>query len=713
VTRDLESLWADDPAPERRRSERPRPLSSDIWGDEDRAAGTEQEARAETTTQERVDLEEIWSRRIGPRPPPRTNGRRPQRTHRQRLVERRRRRRRRRIGLGIGGLFLLLLIADTTWAGLTLRNVLTSAESELQDGVAALQAGELGAAQAHFRRAEEGAGSASSGFSHPSIMLASVTPGLARDIDVTRALGDASELAARSGLAAVEMAEALGVTSDGFASSLYANGRVELDSLQEGKPFLDEIVGQLSEAQALLNDAPTATIGIIEDARRAAGGEISRANETAVKSSEMFGALPTLLGAEEKQRYFLAFQTLSEARGTGGLIGLWGILAAEDGAIELKKVAPIADLTQIPMPPASGPKWYETRYEPFASLEQWQQVNMTPNLPVASEVLLDMFENAKGRRLDGVVAMDPIALGMLSRGTGSLLAEGLDIAVSEDNARQVLLESVYEEFPGNNAQNTYLEALITEFWERISSADVDAPELIGGLGEAASSRHLQVYSSDDQAQEGLIDAEVAGTYDNYGPHVQMVFNNNLAASKVDYFLRRSINTNIVIANDGSAEVTTSIKLRNRAPSSDSALLDRAIESDPPGLNRLFLNAMLPQGAQLHTVSVGGEARPAVTDDEAGFPTVWDIVVLEAGDSTTMKVSYRLPNALDTSEGRSGMDWTLVPQATVVPDKFSVRVQAPDGFAASIEEERGGQEPAASLKGKLSSVRALRIQLERQ
>ncbi|MGH2750696.1 MAG: DUF4012 domain-containing protein, partial [Actinomycetota bacterium] len=379
----------------------------------------------------------------------------------------------------------------------------------------------------------------------------------------------------------------------------------------------------------------------------------------------------------------------------------------------LKKVAPIAQLTEIPMEPANAPEWYETRYDPFASLEQWQQVNMTPNLPVASEVLLEMFENAKGQQLDGVLAMDPIALGMLSRGTGELQAEGLDVAVSEDNARRVLLESIYEEFPNNDAQNAYLGALITEFWERIATADVNAPELLGGMGEAASSRHLQVYSSDDRAQEALVSAEVAGTYDSYGPNVQMVFNNNLAASKVDYFLRRSVNTNIVIANDGSAEVTTTIKVRNRAPSGGSPLTDIKIDSDPEGLNRLFLNAMLPQGAQLHTVDVGSEARPAVADDEAGFPTVWDIVVLESGDATTMKVNYRLPNALDTSGGRSGMDWTLVPQATVRPDKFSVRVQAPDGFTASIEEENGEAEPGPSLKGKLSSVRSLRIQLERR
>ena len=704
MSRDLERLWTDDPPRRERESEDRLATTPRIWDDE-----SDTEAAAETSPSSKVgadtDLEEMWERRTPSQPPPSPNGRRGPR-HSSRGA-RRRRPSAKRVGWFVVGGMLLLLVVDGVWAGLTLKGGLEASETNLLEGVTALQDGDLEAARSHFTSARDDASATDSILRHPSTALASITPGLTRDVDVVKRLGDATGLAAESGLTAVRLAEALGVTSDGFAASLYGDGRVDLDSLRAAEPFLVDLVDQLSDAQALLNDAPEANLNILSEALQTAGGEIGLAGETARKSSEMFAALPTLLGAEEKQRYFLAFQTLSEARGTGGLIGLWGILSADDGEIALKKVAPIGQLTSIETPAASGPKWYEKRYGPFAALEQWQQSNFSPNLPVVSEVLLERFEAAKDKELDGVVTMDPIALGLLTRGTGPVSAPGLDVDVTEDNAREVLLRSVYEEFESNNEQNAYLAALITSFWESIETGDVNATGLLAGVGEATSTRHLAVYSSDADAQRALVSAEAAGTYDSYGSNVQMVFHNNLAASKVDYFLRRKIDTSIKIEDDGSALVTTKIEVRNAAPPGGSPLLDIRIPSDSPGLNRLYLSALLPEEAQVEQLTLNGEFRPEVPDNEDGYPTVWDIVVLKAGQSTTMKVAYVLEDAFSGAS----FDLTMIPQPAVQPDSFSLDVQPPDGFSASITES-GTSGRETSVEGFLDRTRTFQLDIDR-
>jgi hypothetical protein len=603
---------------------------------------------------------------------------------------------------------VVLLVADALWAGLTLRDGLQAAETGLQEGVAALQTGELEAARNHFAEAGEGAGSARSAFKHPATVLGSALPGLTRDVGVLRSLSGAGELASESGLTAVELASELGVTSEGFASSLYSEGRVDLDALKLGGPYLAEIAQQLNEAETLLAGAPEATLGLIDDAHATALGEIAAAGKTVRKSSDMFGALPTLLGQDGKQRYFLAFQALSEARGTGGLIGLFGILSADDGEIALKKVAPISDLIEIPTPPSGGPTWYETRYGPFGALVEWQQTNFSPNLPVVSEVLLERFEAAKDKPLDGVVMMDPIALGLLSQGTGPLEAEGLDVAVTRDNASEVLLESIYEDF-GRNAQNAYLADLITEFWRRIHEGEVNANRLIAGMGEAVSTRHLAMYSTDAEAQDALVETEVDGDYNSYGPNVQMIFNNNLAANKLDYFMTRSIATRIVVEDSGDAVVTTAIEVHNEAPSSGSALLNSGIPSDPLGLNRLFLNAMLPRDARVRKVTVDGQLRSEVPDDEDGFPTVWDIVELESGQSSTMKVTYVMEDAF----ADANFELTMIPQTAGKPDSFSLEVRPPDGFRASITGPNLTNSGSTSVNGVLDTVLTFTIDLEEQ
>ncbi|MCP6077384.1 DUF4012 domain-containing protein, partial [Klebsiella pneumoniae] len=54
--------------------------------------------------------------------------------------------------------------------------------------------------------------------------------------------------------------------------------------------------------------------------------------------------LPAMLGADGPRNYFLAFQTLSESRGTGGLIGGFGIVRAVDGKVAVDSLASNAEL---------------------------------------------------------------------------------------------------------------------------------------------------------------------------------------------------------------------------------------------------------------------------------------------------------------------------------------------------------------------------------
>jgi hypothetical protein len=190
VSRNLEDLWSDDP-PRLRSADSGRLTLRDLWDEQDAPAEPVSPRSAPET-----DVSRIWERN-GPPPTPlplRSNGRRktqPPRAeeeHRQGL-------RPARIALQACALFVVLVLADAVWAGLTLRDGLQAAETGLQQGVAALQAGDLQAARDHFAEAREGAGSARSGFKHPAAVLGSALPGLTRDVGVLRSLSSAGELA--------------------------------------------------------------------------------------------------------------------------------------------------------------------------------------------------------------------------------------------------------------------------------------------------------------------------------------------------------------------------------------------------------------------------------------------------------------------------------------------------------------------------------------
>ena len=57
--------------------------------------------------------------------------------------------------------------------------------------------------------------------------------------------------------------------------------------------------------------------------------ELSVTTTSAARAAEL---IPPMLGADGKRRYFLAFQNPAESRGTGGLLGAYGVLEADQGA---------------------------------------------------------------------------------------------------------------------------------------------------------------------------------------------------------------------------------------------------------------------------------------------------------------------------------------------------------------------------------------------
>src|SRR3712207_4822091 len=114
---------------------------------------------------------------------------------------------------------------------------------------------------------------------------------------------------------------------------------------------------------------------------------------------------------------------------------------------QLEDIRYTADLLEPTPPPVDAPAWFREHYGPLDALRSVQQVNESPHFPVVSEVLLSIYESKKGDRPDGVIAMDPIALGYMLEGMEPLRAPGLDVDVTSENAADVILHDSYLAFP--------------------------------------------------------------------------------------------------------------------------------------------------------------------------------------------------------------------------------------------------------------------------
>jgi hypothetical protein len=158
----------------------------------------------------------------------------------------------------------------------------------------------------------------------------------------------------------------------------------------------------------------------------------------------------------------------------------------------------------------------------------------------------------------------------------------------------------------------------------------------------------------------------------------MLFHNNYAANKVDYFLEREVDTSIRLQSDGGAHVTVSVDLENAAPAGPpSDLLGRlGFKGYPPGFNGMFLNLVLPREATVYRFLQNDEQSPYILDEDDGFPVAWDLVELDPGESSNVTIRYRVPSVFQETAQGARFQLRLIPQALVRPDSYSVEVFPP-------------------------------------
>ncbi|HYO61018.1 MAG TPA: DUF4012 domain-containing protein [Actinomycetota bacterium] len=571
-----------------------------------------------------------------------------------------------------------MLLGDGVYVALRLESSLRAAADGLDAGGDLVRDVELAEAQRSFASALESAESARSATGHPAFALASLLPPLSDDLNAIDVLADVGASSARAGIAVVDGADALGAAGDDLTGTVFRDGQIRFAALQRAAPFLDEAAASFEESAELLDALGTPRIGAVRDALSQARERVGEAHRSAERAGILFGALPGLFGRDESRTYLLAFQSPSEARATGGLIGLHGLLSAQDGRLKLEDVSYISDLLRPPLPQVDAPRWFRDHYGPLDALRSVQQVNESPHFPVVSDVLLSIYENKKGFRPDGVIAMDPVALGHMLEGMEPLRVQGLDTEITDQNAAQIILHDSYLAFPTRRTHNAFLGELIAQFWTRVQDGDVDAGPFARGFAKAVRTQHLKVYSTRDSEQDALAQLDAEGDYSDEGDDVQMLFHNNYAANKVDYFLERHVDTSIRLQDDGGAHVSVSIDLANSAPDGPpSDLLGRvSFKGYRPGFNGMFLNLLLPREATVYRFLKDGEQAAYILDEDDGFPVAWDLVELDPGESSNVTIRYRVPSVFEETARGPRYLMKLLPQALVRPDSYTVAVYPP-------------------------------------
>lgn len=559
--------------------------------------------------------------------------------------------RRRRTLLIVGGL-VLVIVAAVAWIGV--RAFL--AKGELEAAVPLAQtvreqvvADDPGAAGTTARELAAHARSAADLTSDPIWRAAEVIPWIGPNLAAVRELAGATEDVAVGAITPlvnlagslrpelfkpVDGAVPLQPIVDAQEDVRKADDALEgaakrVRTIDEG-PLISQVRGAVDQLRPVL----TETADTVDAARRA------------------IDLMPAMLGADGPRTYLVLFQNPAEPRASGGNPGALALIGTDGGRISLLQQASTADFPRFPEPVLPLPTETAGIYGNITG-RFMQNVTLTPRFQQSAELASEMWFQRFGTRVDGVLSIDPVALGYLLDATGPIpLATGDEL--STENAAQLLLSEVYNRYPSGPEQDAFFAAASGAVFDRVASGNFDPTKLIGALAKAGTERRVLVWSA-AEAEQALLDGTTLTDLlptAAQAPQTFGVYVNDATGSKMGYYLDLQAATGVAKCGSDGQLLGLQLTLTNTAPADAASTLSDYVTGAgqagvTPGNFRFNIAVYAPPGSMPGGVQRDGVDLPSQLATDGEFPVTQFKIELAPGESTTIDLGVTAYDASGT------------------------------------------------------------------
>ena len=582
--------------------------------------------------------------------------------------------RRRFVLVVVSLLFGLIASAWLGWTALQARDHLEEARAALPAIGQAVTSGEPADAEGGLARLAADASAAYDKTHDPVWAAAAWIPWLGQPLATVRGLTEAVDELASTSLPALSS-----VAADITPAALRpAPDQINVDKLRTAAGPLSVAADSLATERTEVADLRPSWLPQVADARSQLLEQLTPLAKTARNASLAAELLPPMLGADGPRSYFVGFQNPAEARGTGGLLGAYAVLAADRGRVSVSRLGANTALPELPEKIPGLNEEFAARYAAQGGVDLWVNANLSPDFPEVAQTWLAMWQAGTGQALDGALAVDPKVLAALVRATGPLEVAGVG-TISAEQVEPLVLRDQY--------LLTDVVASRKEAMVGVGQAAVDA--LLGGRADperlvdefaALGAGHVFVSSTRSEEQALLRRAGITGAVsETNGPFAQAVVV-NAAGGKLDSYLDSSLDYRVTECSDDGRTVVITVSLTNAAP--PSGLPDYVVlrADDPPfptvpGQNRLDLRVLATSGAQLAGAEL--DSKPLLAPIAGTLPDVLPAGSAEAFLSQTTQVgrpSFGLALELLPGQTRT-LELTLEEPPTQAAPELPVQTMA--------------------------------------
>lgn len=460
------------------------------------------------------------------------------------------------------------------------------------------------------------------------------------------------------GLAATVLKPTADAGMDVAPSHLFADGQLDVAAFRKAEPALSKIADDATrlntEAQAISNPRFVSALGEARSQLQEQTSDIAKLMENTALAAKL---APSLMGADGPRTYFIGFQTNAEARGAGGLLGGFGILRFVNGKPSVDKLGPNTNLEGPFAPFSLGPE-FDSDYGFTNPTTDFRNSNQSSHFPYAAQIWKSMWAQASGTNVDGVIAIDPVALSYILGATGQVVMPDGETVTANDVV-ELTESTLYKRFPTDQAaRKRYLQDIAGEVVKKITTPMESPRKLLDALGRAVSERRISMWSSSPDDQKLLEETPLAHAIpDDPAPYAEVVVN-NLGGNKIDYYLTRQIEY-VADGCDGDNRTSTvTVRLTNTV--ADAAALPDYVAGRPgffpdiaadipKGTMISSVRLLTTKDARLASALADGKRIRVFQTTERSHPSYEAQVAIPAGK--TVELTFRLSEPTSAGEAR--------------------------------------------------------------
>ncbi|QHF22581.1 DUF4012 domain-containing protein [Rathayibacter sp. VKM Ac-2804] len=433
------------------------------------------------------------------------------------------------------------------------------------------------------------------------------------------------------------------------------DGRVDIAAITALSDKITVAKGVVDEAQSRVEGIDRgALVPQVASALDAFAPQLETATSAMDQVQPITAILPDALGASGPRSYLVLFQNLAEAQALGGGASSVMQLNIDGGAITVGTQQSSQDFRGLQSVSVD-----QSALDTFGgNLATTFNVSTSrPDFPTAASIATQFWgQKFPGEKIDGVLAIDPMALQYLLASTGPVtLTDGTEL--TSENTVSTLLNKVYFRYSDAtvaDATDAFFSEASATILGKILGGDMEPSKMLPAVVKAVGESRILAYSTDPDEQALLAPTPIAGVLprDNDDTSTTGVFFQDASVgSKMDYYLDTAVtqsSTNRCAA--GGTSFSTQVTLTNTITEKVARTLPKYVAAN--GGNRFplgdFVTNVYVYGPPGTTTSqaqaswsdpLGEAARIFDPTDDLGRPVARVSVQLAPGESTTVTIGF--------------------------------------------------------------------------